>query len=630
MTWPGFGYPLGAAFFLALIPLVILYFLKLKRPRVEIPSLALWSSVVNDQRVNSPFQTFKRNMLLLLQLILLTLIILALMQPFLPAGSETSEYIPVLVDCSASMSATVDESGKTRLDVAKEQAAALIESLRSEGRLALFSFATSGRRLTEFTNERSVLYTALEQLEVTDRASSLDEVLRMADAYSRTAPVKRVVVLTDAVVPDQVDFDLPFELDIRRIEAGGNNVGITEMSARRSGPESWDVFVRVSGSSVESMYGELQLKMDGKLIGKESIVVSSDESERLVFEVDSRKATLLEASLTTSEFDSMASDNSVFLSLPETRPLKIRTSDEMYSWQHALNVMEDLEIEFGGAATSPEYDLVISDSEDLKGVTAPVTVFNGVIPSDIADLVEVQEVDSTDRFSQIVDWTLTAPLLRHVRLRDVELGEKTAFINGGDTQALEERGFETLIHGADGPLMLQRRRGLETDYYFLFNTDRSTLPYRIAFPILATNIVQEALQQASLSDVRAAATGVLPELSLKKDTQYTIVGPNDKRQTLSSSPNGMLSGVTADAVGRYDVLEGSEVVASVGTGLLSNLETTLSTVDTFQFSEVEMEVGESQMLEADTHLWWTLAIAAFVFLLLEWWYFQRVKTRVSV
>ena len=105
MNLPGFRFPMGAWFFLALIPLVILYFLKLKRPRMEISSLALWQSVVNDQRVNSPFQKFKRNILLLLQALLLCLLALAAMQPFMRGAAERADYLPILVDCSASMAA---------------------------------------------------------------------------------------------------------------------------------------------------------------------------------------------------------------------------------------------------------------------------------------------------------------------------------------------------------------------------------------------------------------------------------------------------------------------------------------------------------------------------------------------
>ena len=140
MNWPSFSFSFGGWFFLSLIPLVVLYFLKLKRPRLEIPSLALWQSVVNDQRVNSPFQKFRRNLLLLLQLILLCLIILSLMQPFISAGPETAEYLPVLIDCSASMSSTVEGSDQTRLDLAKEQARAMIENMAATGRLHCFHF----------------------------------------------------------------------------------------------------------------------------------------------------------------------------------------------------------------------------------------------------------------------------------------------------------------------------------------------------------------------------------------------------------------------------------------------------------------------------------------------------------
>ncbi|GAH72863.1 unnamed protein product, partial [marine sediment metagenome] len=47
-------YALGNAWLLSLlVPLVLFYFLKLKRTRLRIPSLALWRQVLADSRVNS-------------------------------------------------------------------------------------------------------------------------------------------------------------------------------------------------------------------------------------------------------------------------------------------------------------------------------------------------------------------------------------------------------------------------------------------------------------------------------------------------------------------------------------------------------------------------------------------------
>ena len=53
----------SAWLFLLTIPVVVFYFLKLRRPRRVVPSLVLWRQVLADQRVNSPFQRFKRNIL---------------------------------------------------------------------------------------------------------------------------------------------------------------------------------------------------------------------------------------------------------------------------------------------------------------------------------------------------------------------------------------------------------------------------------------------------------------------------------------------------------------------------------------------------------------------------------------
>ncbi|HAH49599.1 MAG TPA: hypothetical protein DCM07_33130, partial [Planctomycetaceae bacterium] len=97
--WPGFYALQSAWYLLLLVPLLIFYFLKLKRPHQRVPSLALWSQVINDRRVNSPFQKFKRSILLLLQILLLLFLVLALMQPYVQSGAERAEYLPILIDC---------------------------------------------------------------------------------------------------------------------------------------------------------------------------------------------------------------------------------------------------------------------------------------------------------------------------------------------------------------------------------------------------------------------------------------------------------------------------------------------------------------------------------------------------
>ena len=75
--------PLGLLGLTALIPIIALYFLKLKREQRVVPSTLLWKKVIDDMQVNAPFQRLKYSLLLLLQLLLIALMGFALAQPIL-------------------------------------------------------------------------------------------------------------------------------------------------------------------------------------------------------------------------------------------------------------------------------------------------------------------------------------------------------------------------------------------------------------------------------------------------------------------------------------------------------------------------------------------------------------------
>ncbi|MGH7200794.1 MAG: vWA domain-containing protein, partial [Planctomycetaceae bacterium] len=322
MNWlPSFSALSYAWFFLLLIPLVLFYFLKLRRPRMDIPSLALWRSVLNDQRVNSPFQKFKQNILLLLQLMLLIALVLAAMQPFLQASPERAQYRPVLIDCSASMAALDEPGGESRLDVAKEQVGELIDNMLPGQQMSLIAFSSSSRRLTDFTDNKRVLRDALEKIEVSDVPSRPDDALRMTQALARTVPVDDVVMYTDGNLPAKVDFELPFELNYQKLPPAGPNIGITALNARRSGAERWDVFIRVESSKQEQTSGTVSLYQNGEFAGDDVVTAAPGESRRIVFTIESAERTGLEVRLNPDGFDSLESDNTAYLELEKARPL---------------------------------------------------------------------------------------------------------------------------------------------------------------------------------------------------------------------------------------------------------------------------------------------------------------------
>src|SRR5207249_56896 len=91
--------PWWAGLLLLLIPLVVLllYFLKLKRRPLAVPSTFLWKKSIEDLHVNSLLQWLRQNVLLLLQILTLLALIYSIMAfRFHGRTAEGKHYIMMI------------------------------------------------------------------------------------------------------------------------------------------------------------------------------------------------------------------------------------------------------------------------------------------------------------------------------------------------------------------------------------------------------------------------------------------------------------------------------------------------------------------------------------------------------
>ena len=167
--------------------MVLLYVLRLKRRRVQVPFSPLWSRVVAEKQATSLFRALKRIGSLLVQLAIVALVVLALGDPKVAsfAGCTHEDEKPppprhalLVIDASASM-ATV-EDGRSRLERAREEAHALVGKLaiHPSQRVMVVALDAQTREILHGEVERIWLETGKTVIFVTH---NVREAVRLAD-----------------------------------------------------------------------------------------------------------------------------------------------------------------------------------------------------------------------------------------------------------------------------------------------------------------------------------------------------------------------------------------------------------------------------------------------------------------
>jgi hypothetical protein len=394
-------------------------------------------------------------------------------------------------------------------------------------------------------------------------------------------------------------------------------------NARRTAGGRWEIFVQLAGSeNAESTTGVLELVRQNTVLAHQEIALVRGSNPRLIFDLTGGATTTIEVRLKLNGFDTLLADNTAWVTLPESRPLTVFVPETLAGYRHALEALDQLSVfPRPDAPTPPSFDLVITDREADLSLPARVRCTVGLIPADLKPLVTIEP-----RHAQAIDWRRDSPLLQHVSLRDVIFMDQP--VHAGDTkeEAFAQLGYEVIAQGERGPLLLEKHSGETLQIHLLFHTDRSTLPYRVGFPILVSNLVQTAWQQAGLAEARAIATGVLPALSVTPDRSYHLEGPHHQPREAHSDADGRLTGLPALRAGEYILTSADGSTQRIGASLLSATETSLTAVDHIEFNDqLSVQVAPTAT-KSDRSLWWALALTGFVLLLFEWWWFQRPHT----
>ncbi len=279
-------------------PLVALYFLKLKRNTHTVPSTLLWKKAVEDLQVNAPFQRLRGSLLLLLQLLVLIAGAIALGEPMWQTVKSHKSTVIVLIDQSASMG-VIEAQGKTRLEVAKEQAKVFVDNMDEGARAMVIAFCDRATVVSSFDTDKIALKRKIEQIEQTQSTTALTEAISLAEAYTQNiiislpgqddiemasdAAPATVVMFTDGRIEDAArvvlqKFDAG-KMEVFTVGDRADNVGLLSMSARRhyEHPEYLQVAATVGNFGPDAVEVDAVLYVDGVNVDVATVTVPRAE-----------------------------------------------------------------------------------------------------------------------------------------------------------------------------------------------------------------------------------------------------------------------------------------------------------------------------------------------------------------
>ncbi len=255
-------------------PLVLLYFLKLKRRQLPIASTLLWRKAVQDLQVNSPFQKLRNNLLLMLQLLILAAAAIAVSEPMLRGQGGPGKVWVLLIDRSASMSSR--EGGETRLDQARAEAHTLVDNMRSGDQAMVISFADRAQIVAALTARKEALHRAIDSITQSDAAGRLTEAMALAEAPTSQVgersddenPITSAeyVLFTDGRLADATGVQVKSgTMQIVRVGQTADNAGIVSLDVRRhyEQPEQLSVLARVRNFTGGKLSRDVTLLLDG-------------------------------------------------------------------------------------------------------------------------------------------------------------------------------------------------------------------------------------------------------------------------------------------------------------------------------------------------------------------------------
>lgn len=615
-----------AFFGLIALPLVVLmYLLKLKRRRVTVPSTLLWRRSVQDLVANAPFQKLRNNLLLYLQLLILALLVIALARPTMMLQGLKGETVVLLMDISASMQAR-EPGGRARLELAREAALKLIESLAPGDRMILVTFGDKTQVVQTVTSNKDELRRAVRSLEAADTTTDLREAVFILQDLTTMVntqqervekPDTRTVIISDGALGPTAELlaEIP-KLEYVRVGESTNNQGITDLDVRPSfsGTFEFQVFANVFNAAEEEAERFVELNVNGEVLDLKRVVLKPGETQAVVFTTAERLRGL--AQVTLQGEDALAADDTArgLLSAQEDVRVLLVTSGNVFL-EKVFNVTSNVQVSrIAPSDYEPraDFDLTVFEEPPAKDPPPGNYLFINCAPAALGFQIAEPPLERP----VIFDWNRIHPLTRFVNLEKIII-QRALRVEPPDTAIL-------LAESEQAPMLMLYEKDLTRALVIPFALLDSDWPLQASFPIFIANALDYFSRSLRTTAKPLYRTGeIVPVYTDKVSNSVTVRDPRGEAAQFPLDEASTVYYTGAQRIGVYEILYDKGKTPEYFTvNLLSQAESNIRPVETLQIGARALK-GQTEVVRVNREVWpWFLAVAL-GFLCVEWWIYCR-------
>jgi hypothetical protein len=660
--------PAAVALFCVPVVIVLLYFLRLRRKPVPVSSTFLWKKSVEDLHVNRLMQWLRRNVLLLLQLLAAFALIYAVMGPRLHAAVGGGRHYILVIDNSASMSAT--DVPPSRLEWAKAEALKEIDAATDADSGMVIVFNRTAEIRQSYTTNRDLLRAAVRDIRPSGSQTRFDEALNLA--ASRANPDRsteneaarpdnpevgkeRTYVPTEGLLADvhlYSDGGFPAvpgfslaNLNLSYHRAGvasedgaSNNIGVVRLDVFR-GDDPRNLTVTASVRNYRANPTELTARLE-VLDAADRVVKSYAQVARpagkseteVTFQVaDVPETADLAVRVSIDPRDHFALDDTAWLVPGVARKARIlvfmpenpvlRQFLDSPSTRKIADVTRFTPDRLADSAELREgkFDLVIFDRCAPDEMPRANTLFVGAVPPGVA--VAAPPINNP----RVTGWLGSHPLMSRLRgLYDVEIAEALRVpVWPPKTDRLMESDGNLVLIGA-----VPRPPFTDVVLTFPVYTDdgkwNTLWPVRPSFVLFLRNVlrslggVRDALadEVTRPGDVKVFPTGAA--------TKLTVTTPSGTAEELERGGRTDLAFAGTTELGLYAVAHAGER-GKFAVNLFDPAEGDLAPRGEVSVGSQSVQAGQDR--KQPRELWKLAVLLGLAVLLAEWWLYNR---RVSV